>query len=306
MRRLAGLLATVALALPACAEAASRPDAPTAVATVYPLSWLVAQVAPDATLTSVAQGGQGPHDVELSPGQRVAIEQADVVVFLGDIGFQPQVEDAVRASDAAVVAVNEVVGDNLLRAGGAHGHEHDDEDEHTAAVDPHVWFDPTLMAAVAEATGEAFAHVDAAGAAGYRERAAAVAEQLAALDAELDALLDDCAHDEAIVSHEAYGYLLEPRGLSQHGIAGLTPEAGASPQSLAELAAEIRAEGIAFVLAEPVEGRADAEALAGETGVELLEIQPLEAVTAEQAARGYPALLREQAQRFATALECRP
>lgn len=315
------------------AESSSPPAAAaggpvTAVATVFPLAWIAEQVAPDAEVTFLGQRGQEAHDFELSPGDRVAIERSDVVLYLGDIDFQPQVEDAVPAASGEVVAVAEVVGDDALLTGAADAHAHEDaaDDDHADeedeagddhadeegedhaededAVDPHVWFDAALMAEVAEHIGEAFATAAPDAAETYTANAESVASDLLALDAEIDGLLTGCAQDEAIVSHEAYAYLLGPRDLAQHGIAGINPEGGASPQALAELTAEIEAEGIGFVLAEPFEGRADAEALAAETGIELLDIDPLEVVTDEQFERGYIELLREQAQRFATALEC--
>jgi zinc transport system substrate-binding protein len=106
------------------------------------------------------------------------------------------------------------------------------------------------------------------------------------------------------VSHEAYAYLLEPRGFEQAGVSGAGGHGDASPQRLAELVERIRADGIPAVLAEPLEGRSDAEALAREAGVELLEIDPLEIGTDELDALGYPAALRQQAEAFATALQC--
>jgi zinc transport system substrate-binding protein len=162
-----------------------------------------------------------------------------------------------------------------------------------------------LMAEVARATGEAFAATDPEHATDHRRNAQQVAGELETLAADIGALLGgECTFDEVIVSHEAYAYLLAPHGKTQHGVAGAAPEAGASAAQLAELVAEIREAGIGHVLAEPVEGRGDAEALAREAGAELREVNPLEGVDAAQRELGYPELLRQQAQTFATALCC--
>jgi len=88
------------------------------------------------------------------------------------------------------------------------------------------------------------------------------------------------------------------------GFSVVTPGAGSSPADLAALTQEIRDEGIPAVLAEPFEGRSDAEALAREAGLDVLEINPLEVVTPEEHEIGYPDLLRQQASTFATALRC--
>jgi len=289
-----GTLAAVAAAFLLGCGASGEEERVTAVTTVFPLRWVTQQVAPEAALTDLATLGGEPHDLELGPQDRVSLQEADVVVYLGQIDFQPQVEEAVAASTARVVDAVEVVAEDALIPAGA------DEVE-----DPHLWFDPGLMAQMAEATGEAFASADPAAAAEYRANAAAVAGDLRALEEEIGTTLSDCEHDRAIVSHEAYGYLLTPHGLDQRGIAGIDPESGASPAELATLVEEIRAHDISAVLAEPVEGRADAEALAAEAGVDLLEISSLESATDEEFERGYPELLRQQADAFAQALGCR-
>ncbi len=283
----------VALVCAACGGApAQQQDGVLAVSTVFPLAWIAQQVAPDAQHVFLGQGGQEPHDLELSPGDRQAVETADVLLYLGDIGFQPQVEQAAaEAASGEVVAVSEAVGEGALHAR---------ED----TVDPHVWFDAGLMARVAARTGEAFAAADPGGAAAYEANATALAADLELLDRELAAVLSGCRFSEAIVSHEAYGYLLEPHGLAQRGIAGTNPEAGASPAQLAELTEHIRTTGVTAVIAEPVEGRTDAEALAQEAGVRLLEINPLEIVSDQEFEVGYIELLRQQASTFAQALEC--
>lgn len=286
-----------------------------AVATVFPLAWMVRAIAPDAALTELGGGGDA-HDLDLSPPQRAAVETADVVAFMGALAFQPQVETAVEAATGQVVDVAEIAGEDALLEAGAHAHEEEGE-EHTgeeegqehageeATVDPHLWFDANLMAQVATRLGEAFAAADPQRAATYQDRAATVSGQLSQAAADVEGLLGgDCEFDEAIVSHEAYGYLLEPFGKRQHGVAGVAPEPGASGADLAALVDEIQAEGLRYVLAGPEEGRADAEALAAEAGVELLEILNLEAVTPAQAETGYPDLLRAQAETFATALGC--
>ena len=333
MRRLTVAGAALAFTASACGQTepggpAAQAERVQAVATVFPLAWMAEQVAPDAEMTFLGQRGQEPHDLELSPGDRAAIETSDVVLYMGDIGFQPQVEEAVPASGGEVVSVSDIVGEEALLTGEAHEHEGEGETSGAeapgqegepsegeahgqgseaaegGAADPHVWFDPELMAMVAERVGAAFATADPDDAEAYERNAARLVDQLTALDDEIQRMLSDCRFDEAIVSHEAYAYLLAPHGLRQHGVAGASPESGASPGELAELTQMIRAEGIPAVLAEPVEGRADAEALAQEAGVQLLEINPLEVVTEEEYKTGYIELLRQQAQTFATALQC--
>lgn len=327
MRRLALLVAPLSLAAASCGRGgtdAGDTDAGggvSAVAAVYPLAWMAEQVAPEAEVTLLSAGGLEAHDLELTPGQRQALQGSDVVLYVGDIGYQPQVEEAVPSAEGEVVSLAEVAGpDRLLEpAEAAHGGqgEHGEEggggsdapgehgDDEEAVVDAHIWFDPDVMADAAVRTGEAFATADPQNADTYRENAEALGEEIRALGGELDETLGgDCRHGEAIVSHQAYGYLLAPYGVEQHGVTGVNPEAGASSAELAELVSEIQRDGIEHVLTEPVEGRPGAETVAREAGVELLEISPLDAVTDEQAEQGFLELVRGQARQFATALGC--
>ena len=319
VRRLAAVLGPLSLLVAAACggDGASPADdssaGVSAVAAVYPLAWMAEQIAPEADVALLGAGGLEAHDLEITSGQRAAMEAADVVLFVGHIGYQPQVEEAAAAVDAEIVSLAEVAGPERLIEGGADPHageganeggaEHAEDEG--ASVDAHIWFDPEVMADAAVRTGEAFAAADPDSAGTYRANAEDLRGELDELGDRLDGMLGgECRHDEAIVSHQAYGYLLEPYGLAQHAVTGINPEAGASSGELAELVEEVRREGLGHVLAEPVEGRDGAEAVAREAGVELLEISPLDAVTEAQAGEGFVTLVLQQAERFATALGC--
>lgn len=314
MSHLILVLALVASVAVGCGRGDGSDDGRvSAVAAVYPLAWLAEWVAPEAKVSLLTAGGAEAHDLDLTPGQRSAVEGSDVVLYVGDIGYQPQVEQAVKSASGQVVSLSEVAGDRVLHAAGdAHAGEAE-EDEHAGeergegeeAVDAHMWFDTEVMADLADRIGAAFAAADPSGEAAYLRNAAEAREELTALGGEVKELLaGPCRFKEAVVSHQAYGYLLRPFGHTQHGVTGINPEAGASSAKLGELVEEIKTEGIGHVLAEPVEGRKDAEVVAKEAAVELLEISPLDAVDETEARTAFPELFRQQARQFATALGC--
>lgn len=321
LRRTAPALACLALLAAGCAGSPPSParepatahgeDAPgqglQVVAAIFPLAWMATEVAPGADVRLLAGGGQDPHDLELTPRDRASILEADIVVYMGDIGYMPQLEEAVRDARGQVVAVAEAVdADRLIPLEEAEeGHEdhHGEEDAH-GEVDPHLWFDAGAMAAVAGSLGSALATAQPQAADVFGERASSLRDSLRALDADTDDLLEDCRHEAVIVSHAAYAYLLDRRGFEQVGISGAGGHGDVSPRRLAELTERIRSAGLPAVLAEPFEGRKDAEALAQEAGVELLEVHPLETATDAEFARGYRDLLRAQVETFAAALGC--
>ena len=294
MRRLLAAVLPVALMIAGCAGAATSEAGITAVASVYPLAWMAERVAPDAEVTLLSAGGLDAHDLAMTPSQREAIQTADVVLHVGHIGYQPQVEAAVASGGGEVVSLSEVAGPARLS-----------EQRPAGRVDPHIWFAPEVMAEAAARVAESFAEVDPADADIYRANGENLRAELSALAVEIDELLGgECTHREVFVSHQAYGYLLEPYGFEQHAVSGIDPAAGTPSGDLAEMVRSIEAAGVEYVLSEPVEGRQGAETVAREAGVELLEVSPLDAVTESQAAAGFVDLVSEQAEQFATALGC--
>ena len=302
----------------------------TVVSPVYPLQWVAQQVAPAADVSLLTDQGEDPHDIELSPRDRELVEVADAVLYMGDLDYQPQVETAVEAASGHVVSFAEAVGTETLRTWEDHDHSHDDDhthddedaadddhthddaadDDHThddAAYDPHAWFDAAGMAVMTRAIGEAFAEIDPDAAETYTENADDLAAEFVELDSEISETLGgSCTYDYVVVSHEAYAYLLEPFGHQQEGVSGAGGHGPASPQRIAELADRIAEDDIEYVLTEPIEGREDAEGVAQEAGVELLEIYSLEVIDEQDhfETHGFLELLRQQAETAATALDC--
>lgn len=52
--------------------------------------------------------------MEITPGQRAATAGADVVLFAGDIGYQPQLEQAVDSAGGQIVSLTDVAGPERL------------------------------------------------------------------------------------------------------------------------------------------------------------------------------------------------
>lgn len=304
MRRPSTALAVLLLALAACGsdEPAAQPAAGVEVrvaTTLYPFAWLAEQVAPRAEVVHLAEAGAGdPHDVQLSPTELQTLLSADVVLHVGDVGYQPQVERSIGEARGIVIAAIDLVDPLPL----AEPHGHDDHEEE--GPDPHIWHAPAAMAAVAGELARVLADIDPDRADDYRTNADRIVAQLEALEAEIDTALSGCELDDVVISHAGYTYLLTPRGIAQEAITGGEGHGEPSPRRLNALAREIREHGHPAVVAEPVEGRAAAESLARETGVDLLEVLPLGTVTPEQAAQGYPALVRANVAAFARALVC--
>ncbi|WP_067791849.1 metal ABC transporter substrate-binding protein [Actinomadura formosensis] len=298
-------LAGLAAGLTACADAdADVPAGKTAVvASFYPMAWLAEKVGGDDVLVrTLTRPGTEPHDLELTARQVANIEDAGLAVYVG--GVQPAVDEAVRehakgrSLDAAA----------LVRTLPPPG-ETDDEEAHDgvhhreASYDPHLWLDPSRMAAVATALGERLAAADSGHAAGHRRRAAATAAELTALDRAFHDGLKTCARRDIVTAHAAFGYLADRYGLRQIPVAGVDPSGGPSPKRLAELTRLVSATGATTVFTETLTSPKVAEALAREAGVRTAVLDPVEGVEAGSS-DDYMTIMQRNLRTLRPALEC--
>ena len=246
------------------------------VASFYPLAYAVERVAgPDWEVIDLTPPGTEAHDVELSLEDRAAIEDADVLLYLGDIGFQPQVEEAVPQASGRVIPVAD--GIPLAEPIPEDGEEEEEEGHVEETADPHAWLDPALFAVMVDRVADGLAAADPQGAEGYRDRAAALRADLQALDHTYREQLDACATDVMVVSHEAFGYLAEAYGLRQIGLTGLSPEAEPTLQRLGEAGTALESGAADAVFYEAGgEARRIAESVAADFEVPALPLGTLE------------------------------
>ena len=298
------LLVAAALALTACggAQAETGGDRVSAVVGFYPYAFVTERVGgDDVDVTDLTAAGGEPHDLELTPRQVGAVGEADLVVY--SAGFQPAVDEAVeqQAEDRALDVLTTVeVRDGAAHEEEGHAEEGHAEDEH-ASGDPHVWLDPVRLATIATAVADRLAEVDPDSAAGYRERAGELEDELMALDGELREGLASCERQEVVTSHDAFGYLTGAYGLEQVAIAGLSPEDEASPRRLAEVAAQAEAAGVTTIFFEESVSPKVAESLAREVGATATVLSPLELAPESG---DYLSAMRDNLQRLRTALGC--
>lgn len=259
------------------------------VASFYPLQYAAERVGGDGvTVANLTKPGAEPHDLELNPQDVAAVADADLVVYLS--GFQPSVDDAVaseagdRAFDAAPAARLDLTGVD---------EEHADEgtaDEGTA--DPHFWLDPTRLADVGDALADRLAKADPDQADTFTANAAAFRKDLEALDAELEAGLSSCANTDIVTSHQAFGYLAQRYGLTQVGIAGLSPEAEPDAATIARVADFVTENKVATIYYETLVSPAVAETVAAETGAATAVLDPIEGISDASAAQDYLGVMR--------------
>ncbi|WP_235994456.1 metal ABC transporter substrate-binding protein [Nonomuraea montanisoli] len=267
---------------------------PAVVAAFYPLQWLSQQVGgPDAAVSVLTAPGVEPHDLELGAHQMAELGEASLIVYIK--GVQPAVDDAVdqdKAFDAAT-AVKTLPADH--HEGEAAAEEHD----HEVSYDPHLWLDPARLATVATGLGGRLAAADPAHAQGYKDRAAATAASLGALDKEFTQGLATCRSRTLVTAHEAFGYLADRYRLKQVGIT-LDPDAEPSPARLAEVAGLAKTDKVTTVFTESLVNPKVAQVLASEVGARTAVLDPLES----KPSGDYLSAMRANLTTLRTALGC--
>nr|WP_203927700.1 metal ABC transporter substrate-binding protein [Virgisporangium ochraceum] len=274
------------------------------VAAFYPLQFVAERVGGDAVkVTNLAQPGVEPHDLELQPKQLAGIADADLSLYLA--GFQPAVDEAVeaeakdRAFDVATV--------QPLSDAPEEAHEEGEKEEHAnEGKDPHVWLDPTRLAAIADKVAERLGSVDKDNADAYEDRATALRKELATLDTEFETGLKTCDRRDIVTSHAAFGYLAAKYNLNQVPISGVSPEAEPNPQQVAEVAALAKEKGVTTIFFETLVSPKVAETLAKEVGAKAEVLDPIEGLASDAApGTDYLSVMRQNLGKLRAALSCR-
>lgn len=260
----------VSLAAAGCAGGSDASgDGRTVVAAFFPLAEAArAAGGEDVDVVDLTPPGVEPHDLELTTDQVDLLLDADLVIVLGG-DFQPAVEAVAADRDGPTIDVFDALG---IETG-----------------DPHVWLDPTTMAAIAELVA-----VELDG------DASPLVAELEALDERFRSRLSSCESDVIVTSHEAYGHLVGRYGLREESISGLVPESEPDPAKLDELARLVEREGVTTIFTEPLLPTRAADTLARETGAAVVVLDPLES----DPGTGYVSAMDANLEALVTGLRC--
>lgn len=236
MRLLAALL-LILLPLPAVAVEV--------LASVRPLALLARAVAgPDATVATLLPPGASAHHYQLRPADRVALDRADLVLWVGPahekflervLAGQPRLLTAQRLPGMALHPQRSPDGSRAL----------------AGTVDSHVWLDTDNAQVIARALAEALAARDPAHAAAYRRNAADLATRLSAWRGREGRRFQGLRTRSYLAYHDAYQYLEPALGLNFRGSLLSGDEDRPGARHFVLMSQRIRKEGLYCLLGEP-------------------------------------------------------
>jgi zinc transport system substrate-binding protein len=255
---------------------AKADEAPVVVASIKPVHSLVTGVmAGRGEPVLLVQATGSEHSYSLRPSQAWALDQADVVFWIGETmeTFLIKPLQALSAN-AKVVALWQTPGLNLLptREGGMweerdHGDEHADGDaghgeaeqaeahqegEHAhGETDMHVWLDPGNAKALVAAIATTLSDADPRNASTYQTNAARLDQRLDELDRSLRSRLAAVADRPYVVFHDAYQYFERRYGVSAVGAITINPTLQPGARRLGAIRERLEHLDAACVFAEP-------------------------------------------------------
>ena len=167
-----------------------------------------------------------PHDYEPTPSIARNVSDAQVVIFNG-ADYDHWIEHLVEASGRPERRIIEVAG--LI--GGKDGDN------------PHVWYDPRTMPALADAVAATLAEIDPEHAADYAARRDSYVGSLASVAAKVAAMKERFAGQRVAAPEPVFGYMADALGLQLGNSdfqTAIMNETEPSPRALAEMLDDIR------------------------------------------------------------------
>ena len=152
-----------------------------------------------AVTSILSNPDQDPHLFEADPSTARALKSAKVVIRNG-VDYDPWMEKLLAADPSPGRA--EIVAADLMGR--------------KAGDNPHLWYDPRTMQAVAGAMAERFGAADPAGQAAFKKNAEAFDASLKPLDAKIAAMKAKYAGLPVTASEPVFGLMAERIGLDVH------------------------------------------------------------------------------------------
>ena len=250
--RLALILAAGFLSLPAFASG------PNVVAAIKPVHALVASVMQGVGEPHLlVEGNASPHTFSLKPSGAQALENADLVFWIGpdlEVFLVDPLQTLAPNANIVSLANARNVTTRPLREGGdfeLHDHEEDSSGHRHNEIDMHIWLDPKNALAMVDEIALALGAADPDNAKIYAANAIQTSRAIDALVDEITALLAPVQDRPFIVFHDAYQYFETRFAVNAVGSITVSPETIPGVRRVEQIRETVKNAGAACVFAEP-------------------------------------------------------
>lgn len=270
----AGVLCALTSAAPARAQGKLN-----VVTSTEDLASIAADVGGDRVAAeAIARGYQDPHFVEAKPSFILRLQRADLLIVVGrelEIGWLPPLVQQSRNAkvqvgapgylDASLTAqILEIPTGQITRAMG---------DVHPQG-NPHYWLDPENGKRIAQAIADKLSELRPADRAMFQQRAADFSRRLDEAQQRWVAQLAPFAGTKVVTYHRSFPNFAERFKLDIIGYVEPRPGIPPSPQHTLDLINEMKRQNVKLILVEPYFDLKTPEAIARQTGAEVLVMPP--------------------------------
>jgi len=235
---------------------------------LLPEEYFVKQLAGDLVKVSVMiPPGANPATYEPTPRQLQDLSGSSLYMKIGYSAFE-------SAWMGKISSVNpEMKITDLSRNIPLINEEHDHEGDHQS-VNPHIWLSPENAKIIARNTATDLLGVLPADSLLIKTNLQVLLGRIDSLDLAIHSLLDTLENRSFIIYHPALSYFARDYNLQQYSLEEEGKEPG--PAHMKYLADIAREKGIGVIFLQMQFDQHNAEALARETGAEIIQINPLD------------------------------
>lgn len=247
------------------------------VTSFYPIYSMVKAVSGELNDVRMIQSSSGIHSFEPSATDVAAIYDADVFVYHSHTleSWAGDLDPNLQKSKVQVLEASE--GMTLDRVTGLEDVEPGQGVDEKSLYDPHTWLDPEKVAEETQLIADKLSQVDSKNKQIYQENAQKFIQAAQALTKKYQPVFEQASQKTFVTQHTAFSYLAKRFGLTQLGIAGISPEQEPSPRQLTEISDFVKEYKVKTIFVESNASSKLAETLSKSTGVQLKTLNPLEA-----------------------------
>ena len=222
--------------------AQGSPTGPAVVATIKPLQFIAEAILDgEGSVSALIEGSDSPHHFNLSPNDRLRIEQADVLLWIDpkfEVYLAALFADIAASESSLMVTVSAISGLTL--------HRYPDGE-----LDPHLWLSQGNALLIAQALTEQLASIYPDKAPHFR---AGLDQFRSGIDKQAQALQRRFSNQHVadyLVYHDAYRYFEHDYGLTHSASLVADPDIQPGMREVLELRETISASSPACILLEP-------------------------------------------------------
>jgi zinc transport system substrate-binding protein len=265
--------------------------------TFYPIFDFTQNVAGDkANVTLLVPMTTDVHDFEPTPSDIQKVVSADVLIYNG-AGLEPWINQIIAAANNPhLVVIDTSQGITLLPVP-----QEFQKDNRT--VDPHIWLDPLLAKQQVENILQGLVKADPQDQQYFTANARAYEAELDQLNSQIINETSNVKTTVFVTFHEAFAYFAKQYNLTQIPISGPFEEEP-TPGDIQNVITAIKQYHLCYVGYESLENPAISASIASQTNATLIQMNPIEGLTASDQAAGktYLTLMQQDVTNIAKAL----